>query len=194
MGLRQFVISFKSMPIDKTSVKSGRNSPEVIKACRCVNVGLFLSGNLRRDVSITLAVGKQEDLSVFSFHGETLRRVSPDERSIAFFLLKARTLSIDMEKGKSIVMDNGIVVRRTSLDTLIQEWQGDNLYIAQSDSTELLEFDAESNSGVFYYEIEPGMPTDTLKSSPAVYIPRLPNPERFILDINMSSDQVSKRT
>ncbi|MGY5874704.1 MAG: hypothetical protein RTU30_03065 [Candidatus Thorarchaeota archaeon] len=193
MGLRQFVISFESLPIDRTSVKSGKNSLGVIKASRCVNVGLFLSGNMRRDVSVTLTVGKHDDLIVISFRGETLRRVSPDERSIAFFLLKARMISDDMEQGKSIVMDNGIVVRRTNLDNLIQEWCSDDLYIAKTDITEQHEVDIKSHSGVFYYEITPGMLTDTFKSSPAIYIPRPLNPERFILDINMSSDQVSNR-
>jgi len=113
---------FKSIPIDETSVKSGQNSPEVVTACQCVNVGLFISGSLRRDVIISLAVGTEEDLKVVSFLGNSLKRVSPDERSISFFLLKAIEKAGDLELGESFTMNNGIELVRTSLDELIEVW------------------------------------------------------------------------
>lgn len=113
---------FKGIPIDKTSVTSGQNSPEVVTACRCVNVGLFVSGNLRRDVIISLAVGTEEDLKVVSFPGNSLKRVSPDERSISFFLLKAIEKAQDLELGKSFKMNNGIELVRASLDELVELW------------------------------------------------------------------------
>jgi len=113
---------FKSIPIDKTSVKSGKNSPEVVTACQCVNVGLFISGSLRRDVIISLAVGTEEDLKVVSFPGNSLKRVSPDERSISFFLLKAIEKAGDLEIGESFTMNNGIELVRISLNELIEGW------------------------------------------------------------------------
>ncbi|MHA1576231.1 MAG: hypothetical protein ACTSU3_02605, partial [Candidatus Thorarchaeota archaeon] len=67
--MRHFLILFDDIPIDKASVKSGNNSPEVITAVRCVNVGLFISGNLRRDVVVSLAKGTPEDLKLVSFPG-----------------------------------------------------------------------------------------------------------------------------
>jgi tRNA pseudouridine-54 N-methylase len=57
MLVRRFLVMFKELPIDRDSVRSGQNNPEVIIACRCVNVGLFLSGDLRRDTVVSLAVG-----------------------------------------------------------------------------------------------------------------------------------------
>lgn len=113
---------FKDIPIDRSSVKSGLNSPEVVTACRCVNVGLFVSGDLRRNVIVSLAVGIVEDLKVISFPGNSLRRVSPDERSISFFLLKAIEKAQDLEPGKSITMNNGIELIRSTLDELIELW------------------------------------------------------------------------
>ncbi|NOR38560.1 MAG: hypothetical protein GQ580_03115, partial [Candidatus Thorarchaeota archaeon] len=80
--MRRFLILFEELPIDVVSVKSGQNGPEVITACRCVNVGLFVSGNLRRNVEVSLAVGQLEDLGIVTYPGPALKRVSPDERSI----------------------------------------------------------------------------------------------------------------
>ncbi|MGY5855509.1 MAG: hypothetical protein RTS72_02845 [Candidatus Thorarchaeota archaeon] len=120
--MRRFLVMFKGIPIDKTSVKSGKNSPEVVIACRCVNVGLFVSGDLRRDVTVSLTAGTEEDLKVVSFPGNSLKRVSPDERSISFFLLKAFEKTQDLELGKSYIMDNGIELVRASLDDLLELW------------------------------------------------------------------------
>jgi len=116
---------FKDFQIDKASVKTGHNRPEVITACRCVNVGLFVSGDLRRDVIVSLAAGSEEDLKVVSFPGNSLKRVSPDERSISFFLLKAFEKAQDLELGRSLKMDNGIELARASLDELLELWGAD---------------------------------------------------------------------
>ncbi len=148
MFVRRFLIMFKDFPIDKTSVKAGQNSPEVVTACRCVNVGLFVSGDLRRDVIVSLAVGTEEDLKVVSFPGDSLKRVSPDERSISFFLLKAFEKARDLELGGSVKMDNGIEVARASLDELLELWGVDVIRVPSK------------------------------------------NPERFILDSNLSADRL----
>ncbi len=120
------------MPIDKNSVKSGQNSIEVITACRCVNIGLFVSGNLRRDVIISFAIGPVEDLKIISFPGQSLRRVSPDERSIAFFMLKAIEKMENLEFGDSFTMDNGIMLTRSSLDRLTELWEPDIIQVPSS--------------------------------------------------------------
>ncbi|MGY5855095.1 MAG: hypothetical protein RTS72_00755 [Candidatus Thorarchaeota archaeon] len=133
--MRRFLVMFKGFPIDKASVKSGKNSPEVITACRCVNVGLFVSGDLRRDVIVSIAVGTEEDLKVVSFPGDSLKRVSPDERSISFFLLKAVEKAQDLEPGKSFKMNNGIELVRASLVELLESW-GSGVIQVPSDSPE----------------------------------------------------------
>ena len=120
---------FKDFPIDSISVKAGKNSPEVISACRCVNVGLFVSGDLRRDVIVSIVVGTEEDLRVVSFPGDSLKRVSPDERSISFFLLKAIDKAQDLELGGFFKMNNGIELVRAPLDELIDLWGPDVIQV-----------------------------------------------------------------
>ncbi len=122
MFVRRFLIRFEDMPIDKSSVKSGQISSEIVTACRCVNVGLFISGNLRRDVIVSLAIGPTEDLKVISFPGLSLKRVSPDERSISFFLLKAIEKTHNLDPERLFTMDNGIELIRSSFDELVELW------------------------------------------------------------------------
>ena len=129
MLVRHFLVKLKNMPIDRASVKSGKNSPEVVTACRCVNVGLFVSGDLRRDVVVSFVIGETEDVTMISFPGDSLKRVSPDERSISFFLLKAIEKTKEMEQGMTFTMDNGIKLARTPLDGLIESWDSDVLQV-----------------------------------------------------------------
>jgi tRNA pseudouridine-54 N-methylase len=129
MSVRRFLVTFDSLPIDKPSVKSGQNSAEVVTACRCVNVGLFISGDLRRDVMVSLGIGGPDDMRVISFPGKSLKRVSPDERSISFFLLKAVEKINNLESGESFTMDNGIELERSSLDQLIKYWDQEVLHV-----------------------------------------------------------------
>ena len=147
MFVRRFLVMFKEFPIDSSSVRSGQNSREVVVACRCVNVGLFVSGDLRRDVTVSLAIGEDDDLRVISFPGETLRRVSPDERSVSFFLLKANEIARILETGETRTMDNGIEVIRSSLHEMTELWGRELIHVPSS------------------------------------------NPERFILDTNLSADR-----
>lgn len=142
MFVRRFLVMFSELPIDRSSVKSGLNSPEVVTACRCVNVGLFVSGDLRRNVIVSLALGTEEDLKVISFPGNSLRRVSPDERSISFFLLKAMEKVQSFEPGKSMIMDNGIELIRSSLDELVKLW---NSSVIQVPSTSPERFILDTN-------------------------------------------------
>ena len=146
--MRHFLVIFKDLPIDRSSVKSGHNSSEVITACRCVNVGLFVSGDLRRDVTVSLGIGSENNLKVISFPGRSLKRVSPDERSISFFLLKAVEKIESMEQGDHFIMDNGIELTGSSLNGLMESWKSDMILVPPS------------------------------------------NPERFILDTNLSVDRM----
>jgi tRNA pseudouridine-54 N-methylase len=101
-----------------------------------------VSGNLRRDVIVSLAIGPVEDTTVISFPGNTLKRVSPDERSISFFLLKAIERTKEMEKGMTFTMDNGIKLARTSLNELSESWDSD---VIQVPSTHPERFILDSN-------------------------------------------------
>jgi tRNA pseudouridine-54 N-methylase len=185
MTARRFMVMFDSFPIKEAQVKSGNNTREVIVASRCVNVALFVSGNLRRNVSISIAWGEIRDLSVITFPGETLKRVSPDERSIAFFLLKSTNEASNLSAGQRIVMDNGIEVKRAGFEILLEDWSPSSVYAAQK-GTEDSEKAISRKVGVFVYGM--GMHENPKASTQIVALPRPPNPERFILDMNLKAD------
>lgn len=132
MFVRRFLVIFEKMPIDRASVKSGQNGTEVVTACRCVNIGLFVSGDIRRDVIVSLGIGPLDDLRMISFPGPTLKRVSPDERSISFFLLKASEILESLEDGELFTMDNGIELTRSSLDAFTELWGEEVIQVPSS--------------------------------------------------------------
>jgi len=188
--MRRFLIIFERLPIDVVSVKSGQNSPEVITACRCVNVGLFVSGNLRRNVEVSLAVGQPEDLGVVTYPGPALKRVSPDERSISFFLLKAMNVLRELPLAGKKRLDNGMVVQRTNATNLLREWEPSRIYVSSlNPNIQPKQVDVRPQ-GLFLYELVSTALTDMIRDIPGVLLPRSPHPERFILDINLYCDQL----
>jgi hypothetical protein len=176
--------------MDKASVKSGDNSPKVIVATRCVNVGLFLSGDMRRDVIISLAKGPLNDLKIISFPGESLKRVSPDERSISFFLLKASSIADQADIDSYQRMDNGIEVRRCSLDSFIESVSPSCIFKSnpgnQGHSLGTMDY---TNSVVMHSQAEL-FDSYTIESKwQQKELPYYPTPERLILDINMIANK-----
>jgi tRNA pseudouridine-54 N-methylase len=180
------MVLFDRFPIQEDQVKAGNNIHEVIVASRCVNVALFVSGDLRRNVSLGIAWGETRDLRVITFPGESLKRVSPDERSISFFLLKSANKADGLSYGQGIVMDNGIEVKRTGFEILLEDWSPSSVYAAQKgakDSEEAI----NRKEGVFVYGM--GIHENPKASTQITALPRPPNPERFILDINLKADR-----
>lgn len=190
--MRQFLILFDDIPIDKISVKSGNISPEVITATRCVNVGLFISGNLRRNVVVSLAKGTPDDLKIISFPGASLKRVSPDERSISFFLMKALSIAEELLMDSFEIMDNGIEVRRSNLKNFFESITPTNVYISTPGTTSNFTSVAENENSLLIYSI--GKQFDSFQIDARwkqVELPYFPHPERFILDVNMIVDRTS---
>ena len=190
--MRHFLILFDDISIDKISVKSGNNSPEVITATRCVNVGLFISGNLRRDVVVSLAKGTPEDLKLISFPGASLKRVSPDERSISFFLMKAISIAEELLMDSFKIMDNGIEVRRSNLKNFCESLTPTNVYISTPGNTSNFTSVAENENSLLIYSI--GNQLDSLQIDTKwtqVKLPYFPHPERFIVDVNMTVDKTT---
>jgi tRNA pseudouridine-54 N-methylase len=186
--MKHFLILFDDIPIDKATVKSGKNSLEVITAARCVNVGLFISGNLRRDVIISLAKGQPEDLKIISFPGAHLRRVSPDERSISFFLLKAISIVEDLVMDSLETMDNGIEVRRSSLKAFLESVAPTRVYLSTPESAQNSLDDADYENSLL---IHSGTRLDLIQENIVRTQRELryyPHPERFILDVNIMMD------
>lgn len=192
--MRQFLILFDDIPIDRASVKSGRNSSEVVTACRCVNVGLFISGNLRRDVIVSIAKGQFDDMKIVSFPGNTLKRVSPDERSISFFLLKSLSVAENLSQNSNQILDNGIIATRTSLTEFISGYSPVQVLIARRDGEIMLDSILLSDNAILIYETGIQLDFTSLEHQNLLELgvkyaqPYPPHPERFILDINLLSD------
>ena len=187
MSYRQFMIIFENLPITKSEVKEGRISQEAVIACRCVNVGLFLSNDMRRDTEVSLVIVK-DGIQIIAFPGKNLRRVSPDERSISFFILKAIDLLARLPAGVVRELDNGIRVERTTINDLSEKWNSIPLFIAEENGTIQVDSDAKFTEGGFIYEIHTGLLPDSLFDKKPVRLSRPTSPERFILEINYQID------
>lgn len=182
----RFLIIFNHFDIDEKDVRAGTNVEEVVIASRCVNVGLFVSGDLRRNVEVNIAWNEDEDLFVVSFPGWSLKRVSPDERSISFFLLKARNELDRLSSGDWRVMDNGIVVRRTTPDALFGLWGSPRVFKASSEVSEIESSDI-IEPGVFVYNVTEEADF-SLPDTEITSLKKPHSPERYILDINLRMD------
>ena len=182
--VRSFLVLFNELPIDKASVKKGENSSQVVTAARCVNVSLFLSNALRRDVKVIIGIVHNDELKTITFPGDTLRRVSPDERSIAFFLLKASIALQELQEKSEQVMDNGIILERTSLETLVSQWPYGQVFVASNDSDSSIA-DVKTSEGLFIY---PNMHAASTSLEKYGALKCTSTPERFILDINLYFD------
>ncbi len=185
--LREYVLVLDSLPTDPQKVKAGFNSPQVVTACRCVNVGLFISGNLRRDVTVDIAVHRDGTFQIIQFPGEQLRRVSPDERSISFFLLKAMRKIEDMVVGERRSLDNGITLRYLSSEDAMRLWSNKVLNIADPNAPTVREYDTTDLTGVFLYDKDEVIREYPVAQAAKIYKSR--TPERFFHEINLAVDQ-----
>ena len=186
--MRRFVIHFAEFPIVAADVKAGQNSPQVITAYRCVNVGLFLSNDMRRDVEVIILAGKSHDMRAITFPGSHLKRVSPDERSITLFLLKANNELDKLAKGDLHRMSNGIQVRRASFSEMLAEWDASEVYFAK-DGTLYTERTQSPDAGVFIFEGNEGDLQDALSDATIIPLFRPAHPEQFILEMNLLHDR-----
>jgi tRNA pseudouridine-54 N-methylase len=190
--MRHFMVMFDQFRINRDSVRSGMNHPEVVIAARCVNVGLFLSGDLRRDVVVSLATGSISDLTVVSFNGKTMKRVSPDERSITFFLLKAFDAAGQLDNLESHTLDNGIEVSRGDLQVLLERWKIGVVFIAVAGGEEQ-PADTDSLDESFYlYYVDSGDRSLNQRLPGFIPIPKPPHPERLLLEVNLRADRHSQ--
>lgn len=192
--MRWFLILFDDIPIDKVSVKSGHNSPEVVTACRCVNVGLFISRDLRREVIVSITKGKFDDMTIVSFPGNTLKRVSPDERSISFFLLKSLSTAENLPRNSNQILDNGIIVARASLAEFISGCSPERVVVARGKGDYILDSTLLQDNVILIYETGTNVDFTGVEFQNFVEFgvhytqPCPPHPERFILDVNMLLD------
>jgi len=88
--------------------------------CRCVNAALFLSHDMRRDVSVFLVL--QDQLTV-RIHGQHVKRLNPDERSTAALIKKALERVQHHEGRDELRSTPGISVARRGLEGVLETLQ-----------------------------------------------------------------------
>jgi len=92
---------------------------------RCINAAFWLSGEIRRDVIFhTILHGEPSPPVYIRLEGEKLRKVSPDERSIAIFLKKALERMDEMEETSP-----GIFASHKSFEELVKENEDKEFYL-----------------------------------------------------------------
>ncbi|MEO2116931.1 MAG: tRNA (pseudouridine(54)-N(1))-methyltransferase TrmY [Methanocaldococcus sp.] len=102
--------------------------------CRCVSDALFLSHDIRRDVIFYAVLYGQPNPPVcIKFVGSELKKVSPDERSIAIFIKKALKKFEELEEEQRKDWNQstpGIYVKRLGFRDLVLEKleEGKNIY------------------------------------------------------------------
>jgi tRNA pseudouridine-54 N-methylase len=194
MTIRRFLVCFSDFPIEEAQIRSGRNTANVVVSCRCVNVGLFLSGDMRRDVEVSIAIGTPSEMTVFSFPGNTIKRVSPDERSISFFLLKAKLRAEGLRQGQKSVLPNGIIVQKSDLETLIEQWNPKMVYLSEDDDSEAVKPREVHHRGLFIFD-QGGWDLQSLPFlRSAVRLHSSHSPERFILQLNLDADDANRES
>lgn len=89
--------------------------------CRSVQASLFLSHGVRQDgVCLLILAGGPGPAKTVRFSGDTIRSLSPDERSSASFIRKA----LEVPAGSLFrEVTPGVSVRKGGLETILQELQ-----------------------------------------------------------------------
>ncbi len=134
--------------------------------------------------------GRPDELKAITFPGASLKRVSPDERSISFFLMKADSRLSEMGPGSSNVMDNGIVIRRCTIEKLLEDWSGRPLFAAARTFDEKHYDPPPKPDGVYIYDPGGILSSKAVANASCILAPKR-TPERFILDVNLHFDTSS---
>ncbi|TFG10997.1 hypothetical protein EU538_00225 [Candidatus Thorarchaeota archaeon] len=185
--MRTYMIVFDSLPIEKSRIRVGRNPQSLVTACRCVNIALFVSGNLRRDVQIVLSQCEDDGVSFITFPGDRLKRVSPDERSISFFIMKAADHLERIASGEEATMNNGIRVEKCTPDEMLDSLSKSQVYLADPSSEIMPRQIRLKPESIFLYPVDSPLginPSDF--SFDLLWKPE--HPERFINDLNRAFD------
>jgi tRNA (pseudouridine54-N1)-methyltransferase len=111
---------------------------------RCITASLWLSHAIRPDAKIYAVLNGPPDPPVtIIFDGSAVRKVSPDERSIALWIKKA----LSEEFGKDWHMFRpGILVARKSLQEIVRELKDRPIYVLHEKGKNIKEIDVKDNS------------------------------------------------
>lgn len=94
---------------------------------RCINAAFWRSYGIRKDVVFhTILHGPPEPPVYIRLEGARLKRVSPDERSIAIFIRKALER---LREGETVESTPGIFVERMHFQEFLHTYRERDLYV-----------------------------------------------------------------
>ena len=90
--------------------------------CASVSNALNIANALRKDTIIHVIMeGSPEPPKLLSFHGETLRGMAWDEKSIGEFIRKVLLKSKGMQAGEKREASEGLSIEKKSFEALVKE-------------------------------------------------------------------------
>jgi len=102
---------------------------------RCINAAFWLSYGIRKNVVFhTILHGEPNPPIYIRFEGEKLRKVSPDERSIAIFIGKALK---KFREDTEIESTPGVFVARKKFHELLEEHKDKNFYLLDEEGEDI---------------------------------------------------------
>lgn len=103
--------------------------------CRFVTSSLWLSHAVRRDVVVYTVLNGSPDAPItIEWRGDSMKRVSPDERSIASWIKKALESIREVKKGKDkpwFRIQEGIRVSRKSIQEIVKDLKDRSIYVLE---------------------------------------------------------------
>ncbi len=94
---------------------------------RCINSALWLSHGIRRNTRLYIVLnGAPSPPVTLCFDGSKIKRISPDERSIAIWIKKVLASDFGKEWKE---FRNGILVSRKSFQDIVKEHDKKNIYV-----------------------------------------------------------------
>jgi len=111
--------------------------------CRCVNSALWISHGVRDDTNIYIVLNGPPDPPItIVFKGNSIKRVSPDERNIASWIKKA----IASARGKEWTkVQDGILSSKKSFQDVIRELKDNPIYVLHENGKFLDEIEIKKN-------------------------------------------------
>lgn len=94
---------------------------------RCISSALFISHDIRKDTRLFVVLnGPPSPPVILVFDGAIVKKISPDERSIAIWIQK---VLVQLGSSQRTVLSNGIVAERKSFQELIKELKDFPIYV-----------------------------------------------------------------
>ena len=148
MGIRHFLVKLRTVPTDssKINLKDLPGSGRTDVLCRIVNASFWLSWNIRKNVELhTILGGPPQPPIYLRFEGRRLKKLSPDERSIACFIKKVLER---FSEGKEVEASPGIFVSKCDIDDVISKLhkRGLTLYLLDESGVDVSEVHLKEDS------------------------------------------------